>query len=590
MADQPFKIRRSPALAALGYAAAGTLWILASDGLLRLIVGDPARLSQWQTVTGLTFVAVTTAVPYILLRTVCRKAPPLLRQESSEAGRAGLMLPLAAYLPLILALGFTGYFVFHQQRLQMTRHIEESLSAVAWLKVDQITRWLRKRTADGEVMASNSFLAQEAEKWMAAPTPGAERLSRERLATARERFGYHNVLLLDRRANLRLASAEEPDLVTPEDRQLARQATQREQVVFSDLDAAGPEKRTPRVDFVAPFTVRQGNRDMAIGVLLLRVDPRTFPYPLIQPWPASSNTAETLLVRREGDDVRFLNELRHRSDTALKLRLPMGRPDLSAALAFRGKEGVAEGVDFRSVPVLAAMRPIPGTPWFIVTKIDQAEGYTPINALAVAGGSLLALFTVAAGLVLALWWRQQSLRHAFARYRAEQEREALLRHLDCLSKYANDIIVLVDENGRIVEANDRAAETYGYPREELIGLDARQLRAPEAQTAFEADWKELEERNARIYETSHRHRDGTTFPVEISARVIEVDGRRFRQSIIRDISERKAARSRLEQQLDELLRFQKLTVGRELRMKELVEENRRLQGQLAEALKPGPPR
>jgi len=50
---------------------------------------------------------------------------------------------------------------------------------------------------------------------------------------------------------------------------------------------------------------------------------------------------------------------------------------------------------------------------------------------------------------------------------------------------------------------------------------------------------------------------------------------------VRLVAERKRARQELEQQLDELLRFQKLTVGRELRMKELVEENTTLRNQLA---------
>lgn len=40
-------------------------------------------------------------------------------------------------------------------------------------------------------------------------------------------------------------------------------------------------------------------------------------------------------------------------------------------------------------------------------------------------------------------------------------------------------------------------------------------------------------------------------------------------------------RQKLQQQIDELLRFQKLVVGRELRMKELMEENAALRNQLA---------
>ena len=54
--------------------------------------------------------------------------------------------------------------------------------------------------------------------------------------------------------------------------------------------------------------------------------------------------------------------------------------------------------------------------------------------------------------------------------------------------------------------------------------------------------------------------------------------------LIRGIfEERQQAQQKLQQQLDELLRFQKLTVGRELRMKELVEENAELRNQIAAA-------
>jgi len=54
--------------------------------------------------------------------------------------------------------------------------------------------------------------------------------------------------------------------------------------------------------------------------------------------------------------------------------------------------------------------------------------------------------------------------------------------------------------------------------------------------------------------------------------------------LIREIfMEREQVRQKLQQQLDELLRFQKLTVGRELRMKELAEENAALRNQLVTA-------
>lgn len=53
-----------------------------------------------------------------------------------------------------------------------------------------------------------------------------------------------------------------------------------------------------------------------IGVMMFRIDPVRFLYPQIQSWPVPSATAETLLVRKDGDNV-VLNELRHRKGTIL---------------------------------------------------------------------------------------------------------------------------------------------------------------------------------------------------------------------------------------------------------------------------------
>ena len=47
-----------------------------------------------------------------------------------------------------------------------------------------------------------------------------------------------------------------------------------------------------------------------LGVLALQIDPETYLYPFIKRWPTPSQTAETLLVRRDGNDVLFLNELK----------------------------------------------------------------------------------------------------------------------------------------------------------------------------------------------------------------------------------------------------------------------------------------
>jgi len=136
----------------------------------------------------------------------------------------------------------------------------------------------------------------------------------------------------------------------------------------------------------------------------------------------------------------------------------------------------------------------------------------------------------------------------------ELERLALELHYGYLSKYANDIILLHDQDWNIVEANDRAVLTYGYSRDELLGMNIRRLRAPEVRYPSDDPLKLVQEEGKAIFESVHQRRDGATFPVEVSSRFIKVDEKKFYQHIVRDISRRKQAEAQRQRTAEDLAR------------------------------------
>jgi len=125
------------------------------------------------------------------------------------------------------------------------------------------------------------------------------------------------------------------------------------------------------------------------------------------------------------------------------------------------------------------------------------------------------------------------------RKRAEDEARLSAKHVRLLSQYANDFIILLDEGFRFLEVNERVVQGYGYSRQELIGMHASELRAPEVRADFVKQMSSAQQSGKVIYETVHRRKNGEAFPVEISLRAIDSDGRRFYQAVIRDISERR---------------------------------------------------
>ena len=322
---------------------------------------------------------------------------------------------------------------------------------------------------------------------------------------------------------------------------LMRNVIQAGDVVQHDFDPA-ELPQAPHLGLNLPL--RAGAGQPVFGGLLLSIDPQDFLYPL-QAWPVPSRSAEVLLVRREGEAVLFLTPVRHRPDAALRLRVPLSRSGMAAVMAVQGIHGNVEALDYRGVAVFAALRPVPGTAWYLIAQIDAEEVGEPVRRRSILLGVTAVSLILTAGAVVLILWRRVQINLHRQRYESETVHRALVEQYNNLSRFANDVILLSDADGTIVSANDRAADVYGYSLHQLQGMSAQQLRATASRASFAVEWQLAMERGSLIFETVHQRRDGSEFAVEVSTRSIVVDGKALQQSIIRDISERKRAEREL---------------------------------------------
>lgn len=102
-----------------------------------------------------------------------------------------------------------------------------------------------------------------------------------------------------------------------------------------------------------------------------------------------------------------------------------------------------------------------------------------------------------------------------------------------------DGIVIVDEQGRVLEANPRFAEMLGYTLPEVATLSIFDWDAQFTPEVIQQLLQNSLIQRDGIFETQHRRRDGSIYDVEISYNVVEWDGNILRFCSCRDISERK---------------------------------------------------
>ncbi len=118
--------------------------------------------------------------------------------------------------------------------------------------------------------------------------------------------------------------------------------------------------------------------------------------------------------------------------------------------------------------------------------------------------------------------------------------EEVLKRYQVLSQHSRDIVLFVRIDGQIIEANNAAITAYGYDRAELLSLKIDALRAPQTH-ALIAEQMEQADKQGILFETIHRRKDGSVFPVEVSAQSTVIGNDKVILSIIRDITVRKQA-------------------------------------------------
>ncbi len=266
-------------------------------------------------------------------------------------------LPVLLLVFAVLAAGIVtaGCLLYGSQRDSCRTEAERNLAAIADLKASELSAWRKERFADAGVFYKNSAFTALVRRCIERPQ---DLLLQEELRTwigsFQRSYGYDHIALLDAACNEWMSVPDTKQRHSTLTLQKAREVMRSGQPTFADFYPDEFTKKDYLRLFVPIFDGPSGGRPL--GVLKLRIDPHAYLYPFLQRRPTPSETAETLLVRREGNEVVFLNELKFQKDTALTLSMSLDRSDNPAVKAVLGQEGIVAGLDYRGVPVVAALR------------------------------------------------------------------------------------------------------------------------------------------------------------------------------------------------------------------------------------------
>jgi PAS domain S-box-containing protein len=457
----------------------------------------------------------------------------------------GLLLLIFGLLAVgIITIGTLSYRTYEDN---YRNEVDRQLLAVWQLKVIELEDWRRGWIGDAQVLYGNSTLSGLVERFLEEPQDQESRRQlTEWLGRYPAAYECDRVFLIDARGVERLSVPETGVALAPHMIQEAAAALGSREIAFLDFQRAKPSGQVYLALLIPVIDGQEGSRP--IGTLILRIDPQVYLYPFIARWPTPSETAETLLVRREGEEVVILNELRFRRGSALNLRFPLTQLDLPLAAAARGETGFMEGIDYRGVQVTAYVGPVSDSPWSLVARMDTAEIYAPLQGRLWQTIAFFGLLMAASGAGLGVFWRQERLRY----YQSRAETAEALRASE--EKFRKAFLITPDAvaisrlfDGRFVSVNAGFTNTLGYAETEVAGRSSGELGlwvAPEARKEFVARLLALG--TVHNFEAVFRTKTGEHRQGLVSAAIIELDGEPHILNTTRDISERKRAERELQ--------------------------------------------
>lgn len=447
---------------------------------------------------------------------------------------------------LAVALIMTGGYWYHElQKDRVTAAKAEELTVSAALKAQQIEQWREERRGDAAAIQHNPLISRSIGQLLRRPSD--QRLQSDImqwLETVRNAYQYHSLalytpdgspLLSTLRVNEASITGTVPELHTGNSA-----------IALSDLYRSADSSKV-LMDVTTP--IFSDTEHTVIALLLLRIDPEKQLYPMLMSGPLGSSSFESFIFRKDNDNILYLSNLRFMPDAALSFKLPIADTNLTAAKALRYRTGSLQGLDYRGVPVIAAVQTVRNSGWFVLAKIDADELLIPLQKELQIAVTFTILLAVTALSIIGLVWRSRRAEYYRRQFLARETLRHSQEQYSLLAENISDVIWILDAAAlRFLYVSPSVVKLRGYTPDEVLQQSLEQVLTPSSAARIQ---DRLSDRIARfaagdaaavssLDELEQLRKDGSVVWTEVvSTLVRNPDGAIHLIGTSRDITERK---------------------------------------------------
>jgi signal transduction histidine kinase/CheY-like chemotaxis protein/flagellar basal body-associated protein FliL len=367
----------------------------------------------------------------------------ILGQDKSNSSKKNLALISFLFVFFFIAIMLSGFFFYMVQKNKVREEKESELLSISQLKVKQIADYRKERLSEAAFLFNNETFSSNVKEYLKNPSPKTKSVIKDWLYSIHQSHSYQAINIIDTSGNLIFELGNSNDFQKAHIDTFKKCFNSRK-VFISNLEKHKSNGKI-HLDIFVPLLLHSGKNVENVAIVQFILDPEKNLYEIMQAWPSASKSGEVMVVRREGDSVLYLNELRFKTHTALNFKLPLTNKDLPATKGILGTRGIVEGIDYRGKKVLAALNQVPETNWILVTKIDTEELYESLQSkgLLIVIIVIILLITLVFGFIII--WRGREMNFYKSRLNDSETIKKLNRIYQILTDIKQATIKSVDQ-------------------------------------------------------------------------------------------------------------------------------------------------
>lgn len=365
------------------------------------------------------------------------------------------------------------WMFFNSEKKALLARERDQIRETVILKAKEVEELNRYGVADAATFSESPFFRKALNDWVRKPVNDS--LSYDilkRLKLINNTNIYTDIIIATPRGEVLLSIFDTIKQLNSETADLINKVVASKTVLFTDFYRCQMHNDV-HLDYIAP--VFDNERENVTCVIIFRVNTRDKLLPIIEERPVLSKTSETVMVRRAGDSIVFLNELRRKQNTFLQYKIPLTDTNEVSVRAVLGHKGFYEGKNYLGHNVVAYISSVEGTPWYLIAKVEKDELYAPLYFR----GRIAIVFTIL--LMFIIFLGLMSYHNYIKKFlylellKKEQLRVNYYKDFHTILHSIGDGVITTDTEGNVSVMNTVAEELTGWKSEQAKGRPIEEI-------------------------------------------------------------------------------------------------------------------